>query len=253
MKVYGRRAGLKQVDVGVRAVAPTYGKKALTTHVDKGGGMVVVDNNAERLVARMIGFDPRVRRFQAQPFAVDVVEGRLLRTAEQRSEARRRYAKRKGASIYTPDFLLELIGGRALVIEVKLEGFLGGPVDDERMAQATRVLATYGHDMARVVVPANTTHPLRSNLALLHHAAMRPDLLPSVHVIEQIEELAGRGARTLADYVTGLNISANLTPSLIVHGVLSADLIAHRIEGRMPVSAAGGCLDHLVLVERLMR
>lgn len=251
--MYGRRAGFKRSDSGVRAVAPTYGNRALTTRVEKGGGPVVIDNHAERLVALMLGFDPAVRSFKAQPFAVDLVEGRLLRTAEQRTEARRRYAKRKGASIYTPDFLAELSGGRALVIEVKLDAFLGDEDDENRFLQATEVLATYGHEFARVVIPADTRHPLRSNVALLHHAARRPDLQPDAHVVEQADELAAGGARTLADYVAGLNISANLTPFLIVYGVLSADLVAHRIEGRTPVVPAGGCLDHLALVGRLVR
>lgn len=251
MSKYNSRPGLKQVDNGTRKVAPTYGRAAFVTYVEKAGGTLVFDNDAERLVSHMLGFDPRVRRFRAQPFAVDLVEGRLLRTAEQRDAARRKYAGRKGASIYTPDFAAELTGGRQLVIEVKLDGFMGNAPDHERLALATEVLATYGHDVTRVVMPADTLHPLRSNVVLLHHAALRPELRPSERNIERTLELAELGVCTLAHYATGLGVSVNEIPAFIFHGVLSADLISHRIEGRMPMIPAYGGLDHLALTERL--
>lgn len=125
MQKYGKRPGLKRIDTGARKVSPTYGKAAFVTYVDKGGGVAVYENDSERLVSHMLGFDPRVLSFQAQTFAVDLVEGRLLRTAEQRDAARRKYARRPGPSLYTPDFGVEFSSGRQRAVEVKLGGLSG--------------------------------------------------------------------------------------------------------------------------------
>lgn len=215
--------------------------------------MLVFDNDAERLAAHMLGFDPRVRRIQAQPFAVDLVEGRLLRSAHERDAARRRYAQRKGASIYTPDFYIERAEGKQLAVEVKLEGFLGGEADQDRLNQATQVLSTYGYEVARVVMPNSTHHPLRPNIGLLHAAAQRPDLRPTEQVIERVSHLADTGASTLFDYARGLEVSVNLIPSLIVSGVLSTDVLMSHLEGRTPMEPAYGGLDHLHVMERLVQ
>ena len=104
----------------------------------------------------MLGFDPRVRRIQAQPFAVDLVAGKLLRTAEERKAARSMYGARKGASIYTPDFYVERADGKQLAVEVKLGGFVGGDADHERLHLATQVLANYGHEVVRVIASPAT-------------------------------------------------------------------------------------------------
>lgn len=223
------------------------------TFVEKGGGTLVFDNDAERLVAHMLGFDPRVRRIQAQPFAVDLVEGRLLRSAQQRNDALRKYAGRKGASIYTPDFYVERADGKQIAVEVKLGKFTGSEADHERIEQATRVLETHGHEVARVVFPNTTHHPLRANIGLLHAAAQRPDLHPTEDVIGRVQEAADSGAQTLFDYARALDVSVNLIPPLVVYGVLAADAMESRFEGRMPMQPAHGSLDHLALMERLVQ
>lgn len=253
MRKYNSRPGLKKLDNGARKVAPTYGREAFITFVEKGGGMLVFDNDAERLVAHMLGFDPRVRRIQAQPFAVDLVEGKLLRSAEQRDAARRKYAGRKGASIYTPDFYVERADGKQLALEVKLQGFVGADADHDRLDQATQVLSTYGHDVARVVMPNTTHHPLRPNIGLLHAAAQRPDLRPTEEVVERVGEVADAGASTLFDFARGLEVSVNLIPSLVVYGVLSADILISHLEGLTPLEPAYGGLDHLHVMERLVQ
>lgn len=253
MKKYNSRPGLKEVDNGVRKAAPTYGREAFITFVEKGGGMLVFDNDAERLVAHMLGFDPRVRRIQAQPFTVDLVAGKLLRTAEERKAARSMYGGRKGASIYTPDFYVERADGKKLAVEVKLGGFVGSDADHERLTLASHVLAHYGYEVARVVFPNTTNHPLRSNIGLLHAAAQRPDLRPDGALADRVQQLSEHGACTLFAFARGLELSVNLIPALIVYGVLSADLIECRIEGCMAMAPAYGGLDHLGLMERLVQ
>jgi hypothetical protein len=253
MKKYSSRPGLKKIDTGARKASPTYGREAFITYVDKVGTPIVFDNDAERLVAHLLGFDPRVRRLQAQPFAVDLVEGRLLRTSEQRDAARRQYAARKGASIYTPDFHVERSDGKQIAVEVKLAGFMGTDADHDRLDQATKVLATYGHDVARVVMPRTLQHPLRSNIGLLHHAALRPDLRPDNDISERVQGLADGGARTMFDYSRGLGISVNLMPALVCHGALSINVVNSRLEGKTPMEPAHGSLDHLQLMESLVQ
>ena len=253
MRKYNSRPGLKLIDIGARKVSPTYGREAFMTFVEKGGNTMVFETDGERLVAHMLGFDPRVRRIQGQPFAVDLVEGLLLRTQEQRTAARRKYAKRKGASVYTPDFYVERVDGKQIVIEVKFGEFTGSDADHDRLKQASKVLANYGHEVVRLILPNVTHHPLRNNIGLLHAAAQRPDLFPSERVIDRTSELADGGARTLFDYARGLELSVNVIPSLIVFGVLSIDLVAHHIEGRNPMRPAYGDLDHLALMERLLQ
>lgn len=253
MKKYSKRPGLKAVDVGARKASPTYGREAFITFVEKGGGTLVFDNDAERLVAHMLGFDPRVRRIQAQPFAVDIVEGRLLRSAQQRDDALRKYAGRRGASLYTPDFYVERADGKQIAVEVKLEGFIGSDADRERLDQATKVMNVHGYEVARVVMPNSTHHPLRANIGLLHAATQRADLHPTEEILDRLRQVADQGARTLLDYARGLDVSVNLMPALVVYGALSSDIVKERFEGRMLMQPAHGSLDHLSLMERLIQ
>lgn len=251
MGKYSSRPGMKKIDIGVRKVAPTYGLAALVTHVDKGGGTLLFDNSAERLVANLLGLDPRVRHFQRQPFTVDLVEGRLLRTADERNLARQRYAGRPGPSLYTPDFNVEHGNRRLIAIEVKLKGFPGADTDNERMTLAAEVLKHYGHEFLLVHVPDDLAHPLHASTGLMHQASLRKDVRPAANVIDRVERLADDGARTVADYILGLGISVDYLPSLVVHGVLSMDVITHRMERRSPAAAGYGSLQHLELVDRL--
>lgn len=251
MKKYGKRGGMKSVDTGTRLVARTFGKEALLSFSDKANGVHVFENDAERLVSKLLGFDPRVRRFLPQPFAVDLVEGRLLRTAEQRDAAVSKYASVKGPTLYTPDFYVEFADGRLLVLEVKLDRYQGSEADQVRFGRAKKVFTNYGHEFLHVVMPAELTHPLRSNIALLHQAALRKDMRPDDAVLFQVEDLARAGVCTLAEFAAGLGISVNLIPHLVVCGALSFDVIAHRLEGSAPMGAAHGSLEHLALMERL--
>jgi hypothetical protein len=252
MKKYGSRPGLKKIDTGVRPVAPTFGVAAFITHVSKGGGVLVFENIAERLVAQLLGLDPRVRSFRRQPFTVDLVECKLLRTAEERNLARRRYAGRPGPSLYTPDFGVEFVDTQLRAIEVKLRGFAGSDDDHERMDQAAVVLKSYGQAFHRVVLSDDLRHPIRANTGLMHQASLRQGLGPSSEVVHQVDCLARAGASTVADFVRGLGISVDHVPHLLIHGILSMDTAAHRIEGKSPASPAYGCLQHLELMERLV-
>lgn len=253
MTEYGKRGGMKALDTGARPVVRTYGKEALLSFSNKTSGVRVFENDAERLVSKLVGLDPRVRRFLPQPFTVDLFHGKLLRTAEQRDAAVSKYASVKGPRLYTPDFYVEFADGRLLVFEVKLDRYPGSEADRERFEKARSVFTNHGYEFLHIVMPADFRHPLRSNIVLLHQAALREDMRPEDEVCSRVEALAQNGARTLAEFAAGLGISVNLIPHLVVCGVLSFDAIAHRLEGATPMEAAHGSLDHLSLLERLAR
>ena len=134
-----------------------------------------------------------------------------------------------------------------------LDRYLGAEPDHERIELAKKVLTNYGHEFVRVVMPADLSHQLRSNITLLHHAALRADLRPDDAAVAQVDTLAAQGARTYGDFANGLGVSVNLMPMLVLHGVLAIDLISYRFERRSPMTAAYGSLDHLELMERLAR
>lgn len=247
-KVYGKRPGMSGVDTGARRVASTYGKESFLTHGKKSGGLMVVEQEAERLAAHMLTLDPEVVEVWTQPFMVDLVNGTVLRSADERREAWAQQRGKKGARFYTPDFLVRLSGGIERAVEVKLEGYLGDERYQQKLEHAERVLWANGYEFARPVVPRSSKHPLRTNVPLLHQASLHDDLMPGPEVCEEVARLANQGAITLADYCAGLGMSANMTPVLLAFGALRMDLHAHPIRGSAPAEPAFGSLDHLQLL-----
>ncbi|WP_164962404.1 hypothetical protein [Rubrivivax sp. JA1026] len=91
---YGTRGRLGGADGGIRRVAPSFGKVLHLTSSDKAGDRFAVESDAERLVSHLLTVDPRVRRFEPQPFTVDLVDGRILRSREAVAEARQKHRQR---------------------------------------------------------------------------------------------------------------------------------------------------------------
>ena len=133
---YGVRSRRSAANAGVRLTARTYGKARIGTCAEKARGHIIVESDSERLVAHILGVDPRVREFWPQPFTVDLVGERLLFTPEERSEARKMRGGRAGDAVeYTPDFATVQSDGLQRAYEVKLEGFEG---DDRYWAKVER-------------------------------------------------------------------------------------------------------------------
>lgn len=248
---YGRRSKLNAADVGVRRVASTFGKVQLLTYSSKSIGSIAVESDTERLVAHMLTLDPRVSRFQAQPFTVDLIDGRLLKTPEAVTEARARHKFRQGPRFYTPDFAVDWLTLPRSALEVKLEGYVGDEIYASVLGRGADILESNGYRFTKVVMPANAKHPLRSNLPLLRKAASRPELWPDASLVERIETLCGERSVTLKDLCAALDLSPNLAPALLVCGTLSADLVRQRLEGAMALSAAYGDLGHLALLNEV--
>ncbi len=250
---YGARRGLKRADIGVRAVASTFGKAAFITGNAKSGGMVVLESAAERLTAQLLYIDPNVRSIRAQPLTVDLVDGVVLYTPEQKKAARARHkASDRASCFYTPDLLAQSRLGVDQVIEVKSAMYCGDESYQLKLQTAKNILWRHGMEFVQIVIPGYWRHPLLSNVPLLYQAAMRQDLVPGPDVLEQIDSIAQQGARTLGDYCIGLGVDMNTAPVLISFGALSVDIVEHHIRALTPAIPAYGCLDNLSVMGRLV-
>jgi len=212
---------------------------------------MAVESDAERLVGHMLGLDPDIRQFEAQPFTVDLVDRKILRTHDARKEARARHRGRPGPIFYTPDFAALTAFRRQLVIEVKLDSHAGDDEYDVKLGLAREVLLSYGYELSKAVLPGNAMHPLHSNVVLLRQAAGRSVAVLQEGWLERIDNLANEGACTVGDFCAGLAISPNLVPALLVAGALSTDLFSHPIRASTPATPAWGGLDHLQLLSRI--
>lgn len=250
---YGRRSGQKGADSGVRRVAATYGKVLHLTSSPKASDRFVVESDAERVVSHMLTLDPRVRLFTPQPFTVDLLDGRLLRTPEEVEAARKRHKGREGRKFYTPDFEVTWSDRPMGALETKLEGFEGDAEYDATLQLADSILRTGGYDLGKVVVPSSGSHPLRFNLPLLRKAVGRRDLRPTKDLIAQVEHLLDGGPRTLRQLCSELSLSPNLVPTLLVAGVVGADLARQTISAEMLLHAAYGDCTHLCLLNEMLR
>ena len=92
---------------------------------------------------------------------------------------------------------------------------------------------------------------MRTNLPLLHQAAMRHDIWPEPEIAERIESLHASGAQNMGDYLKGMQLDSRLSPLLLVSGHLEADVTAHTLCYATPAAPAYGDMSHLQLVRRL--
>ncbi len=248
---YGRRPKLKLTELAVRNVAPTFGKVRHLTYSTKCRGELVVESDAERFVSHMVTLDPRAKRFWTQPFTVDLIDRRILRSPVEVAEARKKHSKRIGPKFYTPDFGVEWIGLTRSAKEVKLEGFEGDEEYQTRLRLGASIIEAHGYRFSMVVFPRNQRHPFYSSLVLLKQAASRPELWPDEQLAQRITEVCSQQSVTLKDLCTRLNVSPSLVPAMLVSGCVSANLATQHLCGTMQLSAAFGDLSHLHLLEGL--
>jgi len=250
---YGTRGRLGGADGGIRRVAPSFGKVLHLTSSDKAGERLAVESDAERMVSHLLTVDPRVRRFEPQPFTVDLVDGRILRSREAVAEARHKHRQRTGWRFYTPDFGFEHAAMPRAAAEVKLEGYEGDADYQAALSRAEEILDAAGYRFARMVVPADAKHPLRVNLQLLKMAKRRPDLQPDPQQQERIEAACGHEAVTLSALCAGLSMAPGAIPAWLMCGAVQSDVVRQPICGSMMLQAGFGDLSHLHLLEELLR
>lgn len=245
---YGRRPLRHLLENGIRRVAPTYGKRSYATCSDKAGGLVAPESQAERIVAHLLAIDPSVTGFKTQPFTVDIVARRILRTREEVAEARARHRYRHADVFYTPDFELQLSGTTREALEVKLESFEGDGHYQAMLTEARCVLRGFGYRLRKLVLPLNRTHPVYTNAAVLRLARHRREIEVTADLLAKVERAHMEGATSLRNYCAALGLGMPLMPQLFVQGALSADLLSVPINGHMEAVPAYGSLDHLNLL-----
>lgn len=247
---YGPRGRVHTIETGIRLVAPTMGRARIRTH-SAYCGEIVVDSQAERLVAHMLAIDPAVASYRPQPFSVDLIGWQILSSKEQVKAFRARYGRHLGPRIYTPDFCISWSGARKTALEVKTAGYQGDEQYEERLRRAGEVLSAHGYELAKVVTPENTRSPIKQNLQLLQQAKrLLRDALPA-EMAEKLEVLEGREL-SLGMVCSHLNLPLAHSPTLILSGVVSLDLMAHPLHADSPVRLAYGDLTHLHLLEKLL-
>ncbi len=246
--MYGKRGRLRTDNdtTGTRLVAPTYGRSRIRTYGGKSGD-ILIESQAERLVAHMLSIDPRVVRFRPQPFTIDLHGQRLLTSKEQVKAVLARYSQESGPRIYTPDYGIDFSGVQQAALEVKTDAFPGDERYQERLKRAGNVLADYGYELLKVVLPRSFNGPLRQNLQLLQQAKRIQNSLPPTETLEHLHQLEGR-TLTLGDVCQHLCLPLNFAPTLVLAGAISFDLRSHLFHAQTPVVLAYGELEHLHLI-----
>ena len=250
---YGKRPHVQRLDVGARTVAPTYGRMRMLTCSDKTDGIVVVDGAAERVATYLFSVDPSVRSFEPQPFSVDLFGKRLLMSKEAVNNARAKKAGNGGPLIYTPDFLVHLMDGRQLAIEVKDTAWPGEDTYWRRVQQAEPILNFHGYEFKRLLLPARAQTPLARNLTLLQQAARSPRPQYQEQVLEKLEATDQGEPVALATICAALGLSIHAAPGLLLRGVISTDIFSHLLTANTPTCLAYGDLTHLNLLERVQQ
>lgn len=246
---YGKRSQLKKSISGVRNVAPTFGKVRHLTYSSKCTGSLLVESDAERLTSHMLTLDPRVRAFWTQPFTVDLIDRRILRTVEEIAEARKKHRNRIGPFFYTPDFSIDWIALTRSALEVKLEGFEGDSKYKDKLQLGASILTAHGYRFAVVVIPRDSRHPFYSSLALLKQAAGRTEQWPDALQEQRITDCCSVKPITAVELCSQLKVSPSLVPAMLVTGCVSANLAQQHITGGMLLRAAYGDLSHLELID----
>jgi len=248
---YGVRSRQNIANAGARLTASTFGKARIGTYAEKANGHITVESASERLVAHMLCIDPRVRSFKPQPFTVDLHGKRLLHTREEVSEARKTRKGLTGNLEYTPDFSTVQINGLQCAYEVKIEGYEGDESYTEKIVRAREIMDAYGYSLFTAVVPTDERHPLLINTQLLKPAQARAQEYLTPDLVDQVERYCASGPVLQRDLCADLQISSGLIPLLLAIGVLQADMVHHRIQASLELSAAFGDLSHLCLIEEL--
>jgi len=235
---------------GIRSVATTFGKVRITGFSIKTAyGDMELDGPAELLVADLLTLDPNVRQYKGQPFTVDLIDRRILRTGEAVAAARKKHRLLEGPKFYTPDFEVDCFEGSPFAVEAKLEGYTGNDDYARKLARGKELIEASGYQFLHLVMPSNAWHPLRLNLGSLALAAMRKDLWPSAAQAEAVRQVCGNKGCSVRQLCATLDLSPDLVPAWLVSGVLAADLSRQPINFDLHVTSALGDLSHLAMLK----
>lgn len=246
---YGKRGRVAEHETGIRLVAPTYGRSRIRMHSSKCGD-VIVEGQAERLIAHVLAIDPEVVRYRPQPFTVDLVSQRLLTSREQVKEAIARHGLRIGPRMYTPDFSVDWSGPGKSALEIKTDAYAGDSEYQERLIRAGEVLKAHGYELTKVVIPTELSGPLKQNIQVLQQAKriQRHGITPEA--LNHLNDLEGQDI-TLGFACSHLGQPLTFASTLLLTGAVACDLMNFPLRADTPVTLAYGDLAHLRLIARM--
>lgn len=169
-------------------------------------------------------FSPGVVAYREQPEVISYWNGNAFRQ-------------------YYPDFLLELVGGTQVRIEVKPAAKLEKPALAEKYRHIARHYQERGQAFRVVTEHQVRTEPLLGNLRQLRRFRQKPANI--FEIISTLPEL--RAGIFLPFAVVEARIGRHTLLAMIAHGVLRCDLRAN-LEGTNPISLSLGDDDDTVLL-----
>ncbi len=235
---------------GARVLGRISGRPAVFYHSRKAGGILALESAGERIIAQLAELDPRVKSISPQPFALDVITGKVFTTRRDLEIARKaRVSVDALRRDYTPDLLLVLHDGRRIIIEVKDPRHALHPDYRAKLNTAQRLFAMRGEHFLLIPLQYTESAPLVHNTELLARALVHPLAPGVIHAVsEQIDTLLGGNQMALRDLMPALGLTLREAPALITAGALETDLARVVVNGRTLVRAAHGSLSHLELL-----
>lgn len=234
---------------GTRILGRMSGRASHLYQSSKAGGVIALESPAEKTIAQLADIDPRVVSLRAQPFTIDVLTGAIYRDRDSLLAARKLRDKTEvKIREYTPDFLLETIAGRSVVVEVKYEKYLGDDTYWEKLQKAKNILQQNGYEFTVIALESNVGLPIVHNAGLLTAFLANYVGNLSLDQISTVEEQLNHGPRPLGELCNAIGISLRESPVLILRGIAKLDLSHSRLQAESQVIRSYGELAHLELL-----
>lgn len=235
---------------GARVLGRICGRPAVFYYSRKADGILALESAGERTIAQLAELDPRVKSISAQPFALDIVTGKIFKTRSELEAARKTRPQADALRRdYTPDLLLTLFDGDRIIVEAKDTRHPLSAQYQEKLDIARHLFAMRGERFALIPLRYEESAPLIQNIELLSRTlgeTVDADLL--AHVTTKVATLLKNDAIPLGKLMSMLEMSLRAAPNLITAGVLSAQLDRSPLCSRTLVRAAHGSLNHLEIL-----
>lgn len=235
----------KSVAQGSRILGKTGARPTNLFASPKISGIATLESALEKGVAQLATLDPRVISIKGQPFTVDVVSGHL---SHSRTDLLEHRTSREKSNVtlreYTPDFLIALTSGIRVVVEVKDDRYLGDELYWKKVRQAEQILLANGYAFLVIAMKYEQSNPLLQNAELLTAFPKKCIIQLSQEQLAVANTLISDGPTALGLLCEKLNISTRQSPSLLLSGLVNADLKKVRLGPKTMVGLANGNLDH---------
>lgn len=219
------------------------GRRALAFFSQKNSDLEVrVESGLELDVGLFLESDPRVLKYAAQPFFLELVTGRIFQKKEdcpKISGSKPRW--------YTPDFLCRMHDGSQLAIDAKHSNF--HKRFDKRRPEITAALKQLG--IGFCVIAEDAMEPYaRFNLCSMHGLrapCYREFVATAIGEINKL--LEQNQIWRSVDLATHLSGGRPAVLAGILSGLLSANLRRPLFDAESELAASYGDLSHFILLE----